>query len=72
MFLYSLQIVNIKVKVKRNQTGKVFVTSLMRLVDDDYNAISPEELEDGGSVYWEDEDIAAYLVTFVFNQLLNF
>lgn len=54
-----------KVKVKRNQTGKIFGTTLSRLVDEDCNPLSADELEEGNNVYWEDENMDAYPVTIV-------
>ena len=56
---------NIKVKVQCNQTGKVFVSPVVRLLDDDCNQIPVHQLHEGDSVYWEDDDSDAYPVTVI-------
>ena len=62
-FLYCLLSANIKIKVKCNQTGKVFITNINKLLDEECDPIDVEEVEEGSTVYWEDEDMDAYPVT---------
>ena len=63
VLLYWLLTATVKVKVKCNQTGKVFITCMDKLLDEDCNPVCIEELEEGGNVYREDEDTDAYSVT---------
>ena len=44
----------IKIKVKCNQTGKVFISPLYRLEDESCNPILKDDLTQGASVYWTD------------------
>ena len=52
-----------KVKVWCDQTGKVFITSLPKVLDEDCNPLSEDELEIGGTIFWEDEDLDTYPMT---------
>ena len=56
---------SVKVKVKCNQTGKIFGATSSRLVNEDCNPLSADKLEEGNNVYWEDEDMDAYPATIV-------
>ena len=46
----------VKVRVKCNQTGKVFVCPLSRLEDQQGSPILLNDLDEGASVYWSDDD----------------
>ena len=46
----------VKVRVKCNQTGKVFVSPLSRLEDEQGTPILLKDLEEGAGVYWADDE----------------
>lgn len=46
--------VNVKVRVRCNQTGKVFVTSISSLEDKDCNPVTQRQVQEGLSFIWVD------------------